>query len=197
MSRRDGWEILETPRSALKLTVLWKANRFSSAQSHRTAASLSSGYEFVFAWQCRTDGDSSDSHLSLCLLTTIVPATMSYTVLLCWKKRSVINAGKKKAMEKFLFNALTVDLQKINKKLKVGKTTFVVTLFKNGKKWLQYWRRKCNICRWYHTDTVWLNQDRAVTCDHSQANKELPRCRPSSSPNTYDLKTIKTQLHSS
>lgn len=45
----------------------------------------------------------------------------------------MINAGKKKAMEKFLFNALTVDLQKINKKLKVGKTKFVVTFLKMAK----------------------------------------------------------------
>lgn len=50
-------------------------------------------------------------HLSLFLLTTIVPATISYTVLLCWKKSSVINAGKKNAMEKFLFRARMVDLR--------------------------------------------------------------------------------------
>lgn len=49
-------------------------------------------------------------HLTLEHLTTMVPATISYTVLLCWKNRSVMKAGKKKAMEKFLFKARTVDL---------------------------------------------------------------------------------------
>lgn len=42
----------------------------------------------------------------------MVPATMSYTVLLCWKKRRVIKTGKRKAMEKFLFNARTVEAEK-------------------------------------------------------------------------------------
>lgn len=42
--------------------------------------------------------------------TTMVPATTSYTVLLCWKKRSVMKTGKRKAMEKFLLSARTVDL---------------------------------------------------------------------------------------
>lgn len=51
-------------------------------------------------------------HLTLERLTTIVPATISYTVLLCWKNRSVMKAGKKKAIEKFLFKARTVDLQR-------------------------------------------------------------------------------------
>ena len=50
-------------------------------------------------------------HLAPVRLTTMVPATMSYTVLLCWKNSSVMNAGKKKAMEKFLFRALMVELQ--------------------------------------------------------------------------------------
>lgn len=40
----------------------------------------------------------------------MVPATMSYTVLLCWKKSSVMKTGKRKAMEKFLLSARTVDL---------------------------------------------------------------------------------------
>ncbi len=44
--------------------------------------------------------------------TTMVPATMSYTVLLCWKKRRVMKTGKRKAMEKFLLSARTVDLLK-------------------------------------------------------------------------------------
>lgn len=35
---------------------------------------------------------------------------MSYTVLLCWKKSSVMKTGKRKAMEKFLLSARTVDL---------------------------------------------------------------------------------------
>lgn len=51
-------------------------------------------------------------HLTLERLTTIVPATISQTVLLCWKKRSVMKAGKKKAMEKFLFKARTVDAER-------------------------------------------------------------------------------------
>ena len=42
--------------------------------------------------------------------TTIVPATMSYTVLLCWKKSRVMKTGNRKAMEKFLLRARTVDL---------------------------------------------------------------------------------------
>ena len=44
--------------------------------------------------------------------TTMVPATMSYTVLLCWKKRRVMKTGKRKAMEKFLLSARTVELWK-------------------------------------------------------------------------------------
>lgn len=44
--------------------------------------------------------------------TTIVPATMSYTVLLCWKKRRVMKTGKRNAMEKFLLSARTVELWK-------------------------------------------------------------------------------------
>lgn len=44
--------------------------------------------------------------------TTMVPATMSYTVLLCWKKRRVMKTGKRKAMEKFLLSARTVELGK-------------------------------------------------------------------------------------
>lgn len=49
-------------------------------------------------------------HLTLERFTTMVPATISYTVLLCWKKRSVMKAGKKKAIEKFLFKARMADL---------------------------------------------------------------------------------------
>lgn len=40
----------------------------------------------------------------------MVPATMSYTVLLCWKKSSVMKTGKRNAIERFLFKARTVDL---------------------------------------------------------------------------------------
>lgn len=53
-----------------------------------------------------------ERHLAPRLFTTMVPATMSYTVLLCWKNRSVTKAGKRKAMEKFLLNALMVDLMR-------------------------------------------------------------------------------------
>lgn len=42
----------------------------------------------------------------------MVPATTSYTVLLCWKKRRVMKTGKRNAMEKFLLSARTVDLRK-------------------------------------------------------------------------------------
>lgn len=48
--------------------------------------------------------------------TTMVPATMSYTVLLCWKKRRVMKTGKRKAMEKFLLSARTVDLREMKEK---------------------------------------------------------------------------------
>ncbi|TNN86013.1 hypothetical protein EYF80_003857 [Liparis tanakae] len=48
--------------------------------------------------------------------TTMVPATMSYTVLLCWKKRSVMKTGKRNAMEKFLFRARTAELRRTNEK---------------------------------------------------------------------------------
>ena len=58
-------------------------------------------------------------HLAAERLTTMVPATMSYTVLLCWKNSSVMKAGKKKAMEKFLFRALMVDLQGERQRLHV------------------------------------------------------------------------------
>lgn len=52
-------------------------------------------------------------YLALLRWTTMVPATMSYTVLLCWKKSSVMKTGKRKAMEKFLLSARTVDLRRI------------------------------------------------------------------------------------
>lgn len=55
---------------------------------------------------------NQNGHLAPVRLTTIVPATMSYTVLLCWKKKTVMKAGNKKAMEKFLFKARTVDLKR-------------------------------------------------------------------------------------
>lgn len=42
---------------------------------------------------------------------------MSYTVRLCWKNRSVMKAGKKNAMEKFLFKARTVDLVRDTEKV--------------------------------------------------------------------------------
>lgn len=51
--------------------------------------------------------------------TTMVPATMSYTLLLCWKKRSVMKTGKRKAMEKFLLSARTVELWTTKKKKQV------------------------------------------------------------------------------
>lgn len=56
---------------------------------------------------------SLDGHLARLRFTTMVPATMSYTVLLCWKKRRVMKAGKKKAMEKFLLRARTVDADRV------------------------------------------------------------------------------------
>lgn len=65
---------------------------------------------------CQPDEDQlllADRHyLALRRWTTMVPATMSYTVLLCWKKSSVMKTGKRKAMEKFLLSARTVDLQR-------------------------------------------------------------------------------------
>lgn len=41
---------------------------------------------------------------------------MSYTVLLCWKKRRVMKTGKRKAMEKFLLSARTADLRELKEK---------------------------------------------------------------------------------
>lgn len=52
-------------------------------------------------------------HLAPLRRTTMVPATMSYTVLLCWKKSSVMKTGKRNAMDKFLFKARTVDADKV------------------------------------------------------------------------------------
>lgn len=66
-------------------------------------------------------------HLAPRLFTTMVPATMSYTVLLCWKNRRVTKAGKRKAMEKFLLNARMVDL-----------TREKITTVKNGAPLGQY-----------------------------------------------------------
>lgn len=60
-------------------------------------------------------------HLTLERFTTIVPATISYTVLLCWKKRSVMKAGKKKAIEKFLFKARTADLWEETETIRTGR----------------------------------------------------------------------------
>lgn len=73
-------------------------------------------------------------HLTLEHFTTMVPATISYTVLLCWKNRSVMKAGKKKAMEKFLFKARTVDLQR--------EMVRVITTDKRRRKQGQDWEGK-------------------------------------------------------
>lgn len=84
-------------------------NGLSSAgifHKHHAVPSQSCG---TLLWRVR--------HLALERLTTIVPATISYTVLLCWKNRSVMKAGKKKAIEKFLFKARTVDLQRKTEKV--------------------------------------------------------------------------------
>ena len=46
---------------------------------------------------------------------------MSYTVLLCWKKRRVMKTGKRKAMEKFLLRARTVELKVKTKETRQNK----------------------------------------------------------------------------
>lgn len=106
--------------------------------------------------------------------TTMVPATTSYTVLLCWKKRRVMKTGKRKAMEKFLLSARTVDLQKRTwlwpDSLRQDHRDFTVSC-----RWF------CHHSRWEgdagcrnNQNPIGSDQRGCVTRHHSQAEQKLP-----------------------
>lgn len=130
--------------------------------------------------------------------TTMVPATMSYTVLLCWKKRSVMKTGKRKAMEKFLLSARTVDLRNTKittQQMAILRTPIQVfyccyrhscTIQISGQspRWMDHSRREGNIRRWDDQDPIGSDQSGCVTRDHSQSKQELPWCGATSTPDT-------------
>lgn len=124
-------------------------------------------------------------HLTLERFTTIVPATISYTVLLCWKKRSVMKAGKKKAMEKFLFKARTADLWEETEMVRTERGEAE----KNTPEWLKTnnSRWQGHISCWYYKHPVRLNQDRRVAGHNSESHKKLPWSGSSRPPDAHNL----------
>lgn len=147
-----------------------------------------------------SESSAAKHYLALRRCTTMVPATMSYTVLLCWKKSSVTKTGKRKAMEKFLLSARTVDLREREEQ---GGRVRNITAARSpdarsssgtiAEQLLQlvlvhvHSRREGDIRGRNHQDPVGLHQSGRVTRHHPQAHQELPRRGASGSPDTYRL----------
>lgn len=119
----------------------------------------------------------------------MVPATTSYTVLLCWKKRSVMKTGKRKAMEKFLLSARTVDLRKRrNRKLWTDSLRlWTKSLFISWRLSRNHSRGEGDAGRGDNKNPVGSDQRGRVTCHHSQAEQELPRRGATRAPDTERL----------